>query len=157
MSVENTNIFSEPRTLIKDLINTNIVDPKIGFVNSRRRWFYRQVPDTTSNDFAGYPYIVISSPEGDSNEVDLQGQTSDFELDLSVEVFVEFNDTNARVDSLSNDVYATLNSYANKKQLARQNLHLVGINAGPYDDEEIDGKKINTRKFTITYTSTIFN
>lgn len=157
MPVDNTNVFSEPRDLIKNLINTNIVDPKTGTTNSRRRWFYRQIPDTTSHDFAGYPFIVISSGEGDSNEVDLQGQTSDFEMELEVECFVEFNDTNARVDSLSNSIYQTLNSFANKKTLASQNLHLVQVVAGPYDDEEIDRKKINTRKFTLTYTSTINN
>jgi len=157
MSVNNTNIFTEPRDLIKALINSNVVDPKRGRVNSPRRWIYRQIPDTTSRDFAGYPFIVIKSVEGDSNEVDLQGCTSDFEMELEVESFVEFNDTNARVDSLSNSIYQILNSFANKKTLASQNLHLISITAGPYDDEEIESKKVNTRKFTITYTATIHN
>ena len=157
MNVDNTNVFSQVRTLVKELINSNVVDPKVGSVNSRRRWMYRQIPDTTSHDFAGYPFIVVSSPEGNSEEMDLQGGTSDFESELSVEVFVEFNDTNARVDTLSNSIYQTLNSRANKNTLASQNLHLENINAGPYDDEEIENKKVNTRKFTITYTSTINN
>jgi hypothetical protein len=68
MVVTIQNLFSESRDILKTLINTNVVDPKTGSANSKRRWMYREFPDTTSRDFGGYPFIVIKSPELNSDE-----------------------------------------------------------------------------------------
>lgn len=155
MVVNTTNIFSEARTQISNLINSNVSDPKTGTTNSRRRWLYREFPDTTSRDFAGYPIIVIYSPELDESPEDLQGCTSNGEQTMAIEVYVEFNDTNARVDEISNSVFSTLRSLTNKHELLKSNIDIININAGPFDSQVEDGKQLSTRRFLLEFESTL--
>lgn len=155
MAITIQNLFSESREILKNLINSNVIDPDKGYTNSRRRWIYREFPDTTSNDFAGYPIIVIKSPETDDEYQDLQFCLSNSDLEFSIELYVEFNDENARIDSLSNSVYKVLRNFSNMNSLAKKNLHLQNIQAGPFDNQEEAGKKLSTRSFTITFESTL--
>ena len=155
MTVTISNVFSESRNQVVSIINSNVVDPKVGSANSRRRWIYREFPDTTSRDFAGYPFIVITSPELEDNIQDLQGCLSNGELNLSIECYAEFNDVNARIDTLSNGVYSTLRDYTNRRTLLAANLDIENIQAGPFDSQDEDGKRLSTRKFTVPFTSTL--
>jgi hypothetical protein len=153
MTVTTSNVFSEARDQLKSIINSNVTDPKIGSTNSRRKWIYREFPDTTSRDFAGYPIIVITSPELEDDIQDLQGCLSNGELNMTVSIFVEFNDTNARIDTISNSVYSVLRS--NRNTLLSNNLDLLNIQAGPFDSQDEDGKKLSTRQFLVPFSSTL--
>jgi hypothetical protein len=156
MVVTIQNLFSESRDILKTLINTNVVDPKTGSANSKRRWMYREFPDTTSRDFGGYPFIVIKSPELNSDEQqDLKGCLTNGDLNITIEIYAEFDDVNARVDTISNGVYATLRTYANRESLLSNNFDLGNITASPFDNQTEDNKKVSTRSFLIPFNSTL--
>jgi len=156
MAITIQNLFSESRELLKTLINSNVTDPKVGNTNSRRRWIYREFPDTTSRDFEGYPIIIIKSPELNSDEQqDLQGCLTNGDLNISIELYVEFNDTNARIDTLSNEVFAVLRTKANRDDLLSNNLDLGNLTASPFDNQDEDGKRLSTRSFLIPFNSTL--
>ena len=156
MAITIQNLFSESRELIKTIINSNVIDPKTGYSDSKRRWIYREFPDTTSRDFEGYPVIVIKSPELDSDDPqDLGGCLTDGSLNISIELYVEFNDTDARIDAMSNEVYATLRTMANRNKLLSNNFDLGNITASPFDNQDEDGKRLSTRSFLIPFNSTL--
>lgn len=156
MAVTIQNLFSESRELLKDLINSTVIDPKKGSVNSKRRWIYREFPDTTSADFQGYPIIVIKSPELESDEIqDLQGCLSNGDLNISIEIYVEFNDKDARVDEISNGVFAALRTKAKRDDLLGNNLDLGNITASPFDFQTEAGKQLSTRTFLVPFATTL--
>ena len=156
MAITIQNLFSESRELLKTIINADVTDPKTGYSNSRRRWIYREFPDTTSRDFEGYPIIVIKSPELNSDEQqDLQGCLTDSDLNISIELYVEFNDVNARIDTLSNEVFAALRNKVHRKSLLKNNLDLGNLTASPFDNQDEAGKRLSTRSFLIPFNSTL--
>lgn len=155
MVINASNVFSEARDTVVSLINSNVTDPKTGSTNSRRKWLYREFPDTTSRDFAGYPIIVITSPETIDNIQDLCGVTSDADLRFTIDVYAEFNDVDARVDTICNAVYYALRSISSQATGTAANLHRPSIQAGPFITQDEDGKKVSTRRFLVTFESTL--
>lgn len=155
MVVEVSNVFSEARDEYVSVLNSNIIDPKTGTRNSRRRWFYRDFPDTTSRNFDGYPIIVVRSPEVSDDLQDLQGCLSDADIIFVVEVYAEFNDEDARVDEMSNSVYSVTRNYDNQDTLKKTNLHRPSIDAGPYETQNEDNKRLSMRRFVVTFESTL--
>ena len=155
MVVNTTNVYSKVRDEIVSLINSNLKDPKTGLTNSRRRWIHREFPDTTSRTFEGYPLLVIKSPELDDENQSLNGCLTSGIMNLSIEIYVEFNDTNARVDDLSNNIYALFRSITNRKALLKKNISFEKLDGGAFESSNEDGKQLSFRRMLLFVNSTL--
>ena len=155
MVVNITNVYSEARTILKNLIDSNVIDPAIGTKSSRRRWIYREQPDTTSRDFQGYPIIVITSPDLDDDVQDLKDSLSDGTLSFEISVQAEYNDVNSRVDTISSAIYGLFRSQTHTQTLADGNLYRPQIKSSPFSNTDEANKKLSGRVFLLTLNSTL--
>ncbi len=149
MVVTTTNLYSESRAVIKSLINSNVTDPKIGSTNSRRRWIYREFPDTTSHDFAGYPLIVLRSADINDEVITLNQLYRDNIFTFEIEVYVEFNDKNARVDSISDEILSAI--LGNQSTLDDDGLVNPNVDSSPFVSADEDGKQLSARFIRIDF------
>jgi len=155
MVVTTSNLYSESRKVLKTLLDDNVIDPKTGNTNSNRRWVYREFPDTTSMDFSGYPIIVLSGASIDDNPEDLQNYTSDGEFVFSLDIYAEFNDVNARIGSISDNVHKTFRIRENQNELAENGLYEVKLSSDGNDTTSVDNKLLSRRSFSITANATL--
>lgn len=153
MAVTTQNVYSESREVLKNLLIYNIKDPKTGRTNSNRRWIYREFPDTTSGTFSGYPFIVLTSANINNNPITLNQGFRDNVFSFEIEVYVEFNDQNARVDDLSDSIIYVLLSSNGQTTMDNNKLVHPQIDTSPYDNVTIDGKKLSTRLISIDYST----
>lgn len=153
MVLTTTNLYSETRTIVKNLINSNVTDPKIGSTSSRRRWIYREFPDTTSRDFKGFPIIVLKSPDINDEVLTLNQTFRDNLFTFEIEVYAEFNDANARVDSISDQVANAILS--NQDSLASSGLFNANFESSPFVSATEDGKQLSARLFRIEFSHEI--
>lgn len=155
MVVNTTNIYSESRAVLKRLIDDNVVDPKIGTVNSRRRWIYREEPDTASRDFSGYPIIVITSPDLDDDVQDLKDSLSDGTVSFEINVQAEYTDVNARVDEISSKIYSLFRNHTHTQTLADANLYRPKITSSPFGNTDEAGKRLSGRILLLELSTTL--
>jgi hypothetical protein len=149
MVVTTSNVYTESRNILKTLITSNVVDPKTGSINSRRRWIYREFPDTTSGNFQGYPIIVLKSADVNNEFLTLSGDFRDNIMSFEIEVYVEFNDTNARVDSISDQILNAIMS--NQDSLADDNMFNPDIDSSPFTSADEDGKQLSARLMRVDF------
>lgn len=155
MVITTSNIYTESRTVLKNLIAANVTDPRTNQVNSRRRWIYREEVDTTSLTFEGYPILIIRTPDFEDELQDLQESLSDGQFTIQLGVFSEYNDANARTDSISNDIYALFRNKTHQATLNAANMYEVKVTSSPQNEETKDGKLLSGRVFTIQFNSTL--
>ena len=107
--VELATLYTKPYSEFKHIINSLVVDPTRNLVNSPRRWIYRDLPDTTSLSFQGYPFIVLNhSDMNDDDIILLNASMRENELMFQVEVHAEFDDPHARCDAISSNIIAAV-------------------------------------------------
>jgi len=149
-----SNIYFEARDVFTSILKANIVDPKRGVANSNRRWFYREEPDTTAYDFAGYPTITIDSPDLSDSPEDLLGATSDTQISFNIEIATEYNDTESRIDVMSSQLYGLFKSFYVLNQFATNNMYEPDIESSPTATVNRDQKRLHVRNFVITFQTT---
>lgn len=153
MVVNTTNIYSESRKILKELIDNNVIDPKIGTTISRRRWIYREEPDTTSRDFAGYPIIVIRSPDVGDEVITLNQQFRDDSFTFEIEIYAEFNDKDARVDSISDSVISAIMKSDSQDTLATNKLFNPNLESSPFTSVDENNKQLSARLIRVNFSS----
>lgn len=121
-TVTTSTLFSASRDVIVDLINSNVSDPKRGQTNSRRRWIYRQQPDTTSRDFTGYPLLIISHADISDEILTLTNTFRTDTFTFEIEIHTEFNDPTARNDTLADSIISVLQSNSGQTTLGNAGL-----------------------------------
>jgi len=104
VQVATTSLFTSTRDLLKSILVANVTDPRTGTSNSRRRWIYRDFPDTTSFDYSQYPIIVLGHTELETNPETLTNTFQDGGFVWEIQIVAEFNDPNSRVDTISDEV-----------------------------------------------------
>ena len=149
------NLFTETRTNVIDIIKANVIDPNTNTLNSRRRWIFRTMPDTTSTNFSGFPILVIPGNEIEDEFQDLQQCTSDTENSVDIEIYTEFTDEKARIDTIVNSLYAAFRKYSVKQTLLQNNMEGPNITLTPPSNQMIDKNKTVTRTMTLEFGSTI--
>jgi hypothetical protein len=108
-----TNLFSNTFRCIFDLVNDNIVDPKIAL---RSKWIWTTMPEEEVETKDDYPRIVISMVDlGDMGNISLCQKTARPYL----YVFI-YSTNKSEVDTLSDQLIKTLNN--NKSSLGSDNL-----------------------------------
>lgn len=145
MPVTTTTLYSGSRDIVKDFIDSNTTDPKTGQKNSRRRWIYREQPDTTSGDFRDYPIIVLNSPDIGDDVITLNQLFRDDIFTFEIEIFAEFNDVNARVDSISDEIVGAILSETGQNTLNSNGLVNPNIDSSPFSLTTQDGKLLSGR------------
>jgi hypothetical protein len=121
--VELDTLYTLPYDTFRNIINSNVSDPKRNQTNSNRRWIYRDVPDTTSHNFAGYPFIVINHSDLNNDRVIVLNNTlKENELIFDIEVHAEFDDPKARCDTISSAVLSAALSVS-----AMDTMQTVGL------------------------------
>jgi hypothetical protein len=155
MVVNTTNIYSESRAILKNLINSNVTDPKIGTVNSRRRWIYREQPDTTSRDFQGYPIIIITSPDLSDDVQDLKDSLSDGTISFEINIQSEYTDVEARTDEIASQIYGLLRKQSVSLHLADNNLFRPKVTSSPFSNTDEAGKRLSGRVILIDFNTTL--
>lgn len=149
-----SNVYFESRTILNSVLRDNLTDPKLGRKNSSRRWIYRTEPDTTSQDFEGYPTIILESPDLTEDNQDLLHSTSDTELSFNLEVATEFNDPDARLDTISSEIHAIFKSFTNLNLFAQNNMFEPTVTSSPGARVQRDLKQLMVRNFIITFQTT---
>ena len=67
-NVSRSNIGTQPRDNIYELINTTVTDPKTETTSSSRKWIYARFPNTKARRKNTYPFIVLPYPAMDIDE-----------------------------------------------------------------------------------------
>lgn len=157
MVITSTNLFSESYTQLRSHLNTQLIDPSTNSTNSRRRWIYRDFPDTTHHSFEGYPFIVINHAEVDEENLTLNSLKSNATISFNIEIYVEFNDENARVDSITDALYTALRSDANQTILQTQGLYSPQLTDRDVAIMDMDRKRVVVSLFGVAFQTTLCN
>jgi len=83
MSFTKTNLNSGIWTTIRDAIEANLVDPKSRF---KTRLVHSVRADPNSNNFCGYPYVILSPVNITDDVVQNDGDTTQFSVMLDFEI-----------------------------------------------------------------------
>ena len=151
VQVTRTNLFSESRTNVVDLITANVSDPISGS-SEYRKWVYSRYPDVKSNDFQGYPFIVLPETSLDNDDpITLNQDFRNESLDYEIEIYADFNDESARVSTLGDEVvYAILKS-SNQDTLLSNGLAYPQVTSSPIEPVTIANKKVTGRLISISF------
>lgn len=129
--VNSTNLISEPRNNVVALISdsSNVNDP-VTTSSEYRKWIYARDPDVKSNDFAGYPFIVIGPSRIDTSgksSLDSSKRFVNWTIDIEVvssDRGYGDNDGKGLIhnDAITDDVLQTLLDVTNRKTLRSQGM-----------------------------------
>lgn len=124
-TVTRTNLISESWQNIHDMIKSNVTDPTISSAEFRK-WIYTSKPNPKSPDFAGYPIIVIESPdyEQDKEGSSCDGKSQDVTWSFEVTVIASDRGNNnqdgkgaSHCDSISDSLISVFNSVTHQRTL----------------------------------------
>lgn len=150
--VDLATIFTQGYDTFKSFLNTDVVDPKTGRTNSNRRWFYRDIPDTTSHNFSGYPFIVINHADfNDDFIIILNNDLRENELVFRTQVHAEFDDPDARCDTISQAVLASVMNKTNITAMEALGCFSPKIRSTSIQTLNTESKQVVARFITITY------
>ncbi len=129
--VSSTNLISEPRNNVVTLISnsSNVSDP-VSSSAEFRKWIYSRDPDIKTNDFAGYPFIVIGPSRIDtsgSSNLDSSKRFVNWTIDIEVvssDRGYGKNDGNGLThnDAITDDILQTLLDVTNRQTLISQGM-----------------------------------
>ena len=144
-AVTSTTMFSSSRDAVVAILKANVTDPKTGQVGSRRLWFYREFPDISSRTFSDYPLIIVSHADVSSEAVTIDQNTRDTSFIFEIQIVAQYTDTDARVDSISNEVLDALVKPATQDSLDTNNLYSPNILSSAVTITTIDRDKLIVR------------
>ncbi len=155
-----TNVFSESRNNIKDLIDTrsNVSDP-ISSSTEFRKFVYSRFPDVKSSEFKGYPFIVIqgSNPTTQSEGASLDMKSKFIEFTVEIEVYSSdrgYGNKDGKgleyMDAICDDVFQTLNNKTNRKTLQSNGLYFANLSSTSVQVQDIHNERVYYRSFILT-------
>ncbi len=153
-TISRTNIFSEAFTQLKSIINSNITDPSTNSTNSSRKWIYSFVPRVYSLGFKAFPFIVITPPETDNEQITFKTQ-QEAELSMDIEIY-HLHQDNDTFETLSNSIYALLSNSAHISTLIGVNLEDISIGKSSVEDMgDFNGSRVIVRTIPVTFRASI--
>lgn len=155
-NVDSTNMVSQPRENIKELIKNNVSDPTISS-SGYRKWIYNRDPDVKSLDFKGYPYIIIRPATANfGDEQTGNAQIQSVLWGIEIDVITSDRGNNNRDgkgqednDSISDDVIKTLNSETGRSTLRASGMRFIRPNVAGMVVEEDNQTLIFRRSFLV--------
>ena len=144
MVVDKTNLYSESHKVIKDLLKSNLTDPKgrhkVDLVKAQR--------ELSTNVKKVYPYVVLNpldiTQENESND----GTKAEVMFTATIEVLAR---DNPDLDTLSDDIREIFNSSTHKATLRTNGLEFSRPKESPARGEFIEGYRVYVRVFTVTF------
>jgi len=159
-----SNLFSEARTNVKDLINntSNVSDPVSTSVQSRK-WIYSRYPDVKSNDFSKFPFIIIHPTDVDVEQVgSLDGKSKFVSWDIEIEIVTcdrgyGKNDGLglSQMDTLSNSILQTLMNTTSRTTLSNNSMRFIAPRTTTVTTEARDNTLIYKRSIMLSFKSRI--
>lgn len=153
MAITLSSFFTNAYNTFKTVINTSVADPKKGVSSSSRRWIYRDLPDTTSRTFTGYPFIHINHADfNDDDIIVLNDSLRENTITFDVDIYAEFDDENGRNDIISSGVLKAIFNSDNVTTMESIGLFSPKIVNTTTNTTDIDSKRVVLRSFRISYT-----
>ncbi len=156
-----SNLFSEPRNNVKTLINnsSNVSDPLITSAEFRK-WIYSRFPDVKSNDFAGYPFIVLKSTDLDIEleEGSADGRSRFVNWDIDIEVYTSDRSEGGQsgkglshMESISDDIVQTLMNITNRKNLKALGMSSESVNPSEISEQPLKNELTYKRIIPVSF------
>ena len=140
MTQQKSNLFENGYAVIKSFIKDYVADPTNVY---KRKFVYSSMPNLTASKFAGFPFIVVTSP-------DISQEDRDFDTNRSNAyrfLITIWSNKESDVDELSSDIYNNLLKHEN--DLNDESLYNMELSSGPFESESFDGKTIFSRPLGI--------
>ncbi len=152
-------IYSQSHANLYNLINTrsNVPDPADSSGN--RKFVYVREPRTLGRNFVGYPCIIIPSFSVSQSGSSVDRRMGWITYDVIIRVWTQDKDSNSlgnpsgaeQLNEISDDIINTLNNKTNRDLLRVQGLSNFEIINSDFDYDEIEGKVLYMREFTIIF------
>jgi hypothetical protein len=158
--VNYTKLFSEARNNVVDLITSKIDDPATGSAESRK-FIYSRRPDVKSNDFAGYPYIIVNPSDITLSETgSVDGKTKMATWTIEIEVVSSdraYGDKDGQglvhMDNISDQIISIFADQTNKHTLRNNGIAFATPTSTPVSNEVIHSELVYERSFIYTFQS----
>ncbi len=158
------NLFSESRNNVVALItSTNVSDPTLSDAEGRK-WIYSREPDVKSNDFKGYPFIIVHPADLDIERErgSLDGKSKMVFWDIEIEIITSdrgYGEKEGKglsyMDSISNSLIQTFMNKTNRVTLSTNSMKFVNPTTTSVGTDIIDNELIYRRSIMISFQSKI--
>ncbi len=157
-----TNLLSESRNNVVDLITTTNVPDPISSSKEFRKMIYSRPPDVKATDFKGYPLIIVNPTDIDveREEGSGDGKHRFVNFNISVEIRssdVGFGNNNAKglqhLDSISNDIIETFLDLTNRNTLINNQMEYIDPDIGVVETIPEADELIYRRVITLQFRS----
>jgi hypothetical protein len=158
------NLFSESRNNVLALItSSNVPDPTIS-TSEYRKWIYSREPDVKSNDFKGYPFIVVHPSdldiEKEGGSVNMKSKFVYWDVEIEIiagERGYGANDGKglSHIDSISNNLIKTFMDKTNRQTLSTNSMKFVSPTTTSVGTEVIENELVYRRSIMLSFKSRI--
>lgn len=160
------NLFSESRNNVIDLMTAaNISDPNISSAEFRK-FIYSREPDVKSNDFKGYPYLIVHPADVDIEKEKGKGsvdmKSKDVFWDIEIEIVTSdrgYGEKDGQglvqIDTLSNSFIKTFMDKTNRVKLSNNSLKFGGVETTAVVTEVNHKELVYRRSIMISFKSRI--
>jgi len=157
-----SNLFSESRDNVKDLISANVTDPTTSSAEYRK-WIYAREPDVKASDFAGYPFIIINPSDVDIGEKgSVDGKSKPVEWNIEIEIVTSDrgygeNDGQglSHMDTISNSVMSVLLDMTNRTTLSGNSMKFSQPTTTAVTTEVVHNELVFSRSILAPFKSRI--
>ncbi|HED06094.1 MAG TPA: hypothetical protein ENI61_05355 [Ignavibacteria bacterium] len=157
-----TNLFSEPRNEVVSLLtSSNVPDPVISS-SEFRKWIYSRIPDIKSNNFQGYPFLIVSPTDVDFETGETSGDGKHKFVNFNIDIEIRASDRGydgksgnglIHIDTISNNLIKTFSNIINRNSLANNSLELINSETSNVETLNDKNELIYRRVITISFRS----
>jgi len=156
--ITKSNLFSEARNNIVDIVSANVSDP-ISSASEFRKWIYAREPDIKSAGFKGFPIIIIHPSELGIDEnrksLDLKSKQVNWTIEIEIVSSDRGNGSNggkglSHMDSISNSIMEVLNDKTNLNTLRSNRLHKLTFSTSGVITESLADELVYRRSFILS-------
>ena len=159
-NVTYSNLFSEARNNVVDLITANITDP-VTSPSQFRKFIYSRQPDAKSSDFSGYPYIIINPSDlslSETGSLDNKTKTATWNIEIEVVTSDRGYGSNdgkglSHMDSISDQLVSIFASQTNKRTLRNNGIAFATPESTPVNTNTIHNELVYERSFMYSFKS----
>lgn len=152
-------LFSESRNNVVELITANVSDP-ISSSGQYRKWIYSRVPDIKSEDFKGYPFIVVQNsnviPDGDNQSGD--GKHRVVYFDIIVEIYTSDRGYGSKdglgssqIDSISDELISVFLNKTHRETLINNRMSMSKPTTDEVEVIPLKNELIYTRTINLSF------
>lgn len=161
-----SNLFSESRNNVTALItSSNVPDPTISSAEFRK-WIYSREPDVKSNDFTGYPFIIVNPVDVDiekeKGKGSVDGKSKKVFWDIEIEIVTSdrgYGETDGKglthMDSVSNSLVQTFMDITNRQTLSNNSMKFANPQTTKVSTEVNHNELVYRRSILLSFESKI--